>query len=78
MRRSACSVPSNIAEGSTKSSLKERRRYINIAYASAQELRSHLDIVKTCNMIRTDQLKSIDDLLVQTLKLLNCYYKKPM
>lgn len=38
MRRSALSVPLNIAEGSSKRSEKEFLSYINTAYGSAKEL----------------------------------------
>lgn len=38
MRRSAASVPTNIAEGSTKSSEKERLHFYEIAKTSLEEL----------------------------------------
>ena len=38
MRRSASSVPINIAEGNTKESLKNRARYFEIALSSLNEL----------------------------------------
>ena len=38
MRRSAYSVPTNIAEGNTKRSIADRKRFIEIAEASVEEL----------------------------------------
>ena len=38
MRRSAISIPSNIAEGYSRHHTKEYRRYLYIAYASLAEL----------------------------------------
>jgi four helix bundle protein len=40
MTRSAVSIPSNIAEGSERDSLKEFKRFLHIAKGSAAELRT--------------------------------------
>ena len=44
IRRSVQSISSNIAEGSSKSHEKEKKRYINIAYGSLIELSSQIII----------------------------------
>jgi four helix bundle protein len=41
-RRSAVSVPSNIAEGTSRRSYREKSRYIEIAYGSLMELLNQL------------------------------------
>lgn len=46
IRRSAISIPSNIAEGSSKRSTKEFIRFINIAYGSLSELETQLIIAE--------------------------------
>ena len=44
MTRAAVSVPSNLAEGSSRSSVKEQIRYIEVAYGSLMELSCQVDI----------------------------------
>ena len=46
IRRSAVSVPANIAEGYERNSRMEFRRYLLIAKGSCGELRTHLNLVK--------------------------------
>ncbi|KGJ97156.1 four helix bundle protein [Thalassotalea sp. ND16A] len=49
--RSALSVPSNIAEGFERSSLKEKIRFVSIAKGSAGELTTQLMIAKDINYL---------------------------
>lgn len=44
MRRSAISVTSNIAEGKSRSSIKDKIHFIEIAYGSLMELLSQLQV----------------------------------
>lgn len=44
MRRSASSIPSNIAEGSSRDSQKEFKHFLSISLGSAYELFTHLEI----------------------------------
>lgn len=44
MRRSASSIPSNIAEGSSRDSQKEFKHFLSISLGSAFELFTHLEI----------------------------------
>jgi four helix bundle protein len=44
--RAASSVPLNLSEGNAKSSIKEKKRFYQIAYASLQECKTILILVK--------------------------------
>jgi four helix bundle protein len=78
MRRAVVSISSNIAEGSNRRTLKERRRYISIAYGSALELENQLEIIKVCNFIPFRDYQEAKNCTKDVLKLLNCYYKNPL
>ena len=56
LRRSALSVSANIAEGSTRVSLKEQTRFLNIAYGSAIEVLNHLLIAKDLGYVQEENL----------------------
>ena len=44
MKRATISVSSNLAEGNSRDSNKEKRRYVTLAYGSLMELYSHIRI----------------------------------
>ena len=50
-RRSAVSVPANIAEGSSRLSGKSQKNFYQIAYSSLMELYSHLLLAEDLEMI---------------------------
>jgi four helix bundle protein len=59
--RSAISIPSNIAECSSRKSDKEQNRFLEIAMGSAYELETHLLIAKAiqiCNNEKVDKMLS--------------------
>ena len=51
MRRSAYSVPMNIAEGNTRRTYKEKRRFLDIAQSSLEELHSQMRMAQDLNYI---------------------------
>lgn len=55
MRRSAISIPSNIAEGMSRTSTKEQCHFLEIAYGSLMELECQLDISKDLKYIKEDK-----------------------
>jgi four helix bundle protein len=61
IQRAAVSIASNIAEGSSRSSDREFRRFLQFALGSAYELEVQLDLARMAGYISesdTDQLRS--------------------
>ena len=61
MRRSVTSIPSNIAEGSGRYSVKEKIHFIEIAYGSLTEVLCQLDIAHDLRYITDDQFNNEQD-----------------
>lgn len=60
MRRAAVSIPSNIAEGHTRSSKKDFLRFLSIARGSKSELQTQLLICEKVNLLsRKDTQRSL-------------------
>ena len=55
LRRAVVSVPSNIAEGSGRFSIREKIHFIEIAYGSLTETLCQLDIAHDLNYITDDE-----------------------
>ena len=60
IRRAAISVTSNLAEGVSRTSNKEKVHFLEIAYASLIEVDSQLDISVDLQYIDIDQYESIN------------------
>ncbi len=71
MRRAAVSIPSNIAEGRRRSSRKEFRHFLIIAYGSGSELETQIEITKRLNYSDPMKYKAIDCLLQEIMRMLN-------
>lgn len=76
MRRSAISIPSNIAEGYGRKSSKEYSQFYSIAYGSGMELETQLIITKELSLAKSQQIEPIENLLVEVLKMLNTMIAK--
>ncbi|MFA9373720.1 MAG: four helix bundle protein [Poseidonibacter sp.] len=68
MRRSAVSIPSNIAEGFDRNSIKEYIHFLYISMASASELETQIIISNKIGYIL--EIKNILDELIQIKKML--------
>jgi four helix bundle protein len=68
IRRSAVSVPSNLAEGHGRNSTKEFLQFIAIAFGSICELETQILLSHRFKYIETDDLEKILALLTETSK----------
>ena len=68
--RSALSIPSNIAEGCDRGSIAEFKRFLNIAKASAAELRTQLYIAMEIKVLSTQNAKQLTDELIVITKMI--------
>ncbi len=64
IRRASVSIPSNIAEGSSRNSEKDFKRFLEIAIGSAFELETQILIIQKLSLID----KSKCDILIQSLQ----------
>ncbi len=71
IRRAALSVHLNIAEGSSRKSLQERKRYYEISRGSVIEIDSALDVIVGLKYLNIDQLRTMGEVIVKTFKLLS-------
>ena len=60
MRRAVISVPSNIAEGLSRTAIKEQARFLDIAYGSLMEVDCQLDISLDLGYISTEMKKLLE------------------
>lgn len=75
IRRAVISIPSNIAEGYAKTSVKENLRFVEIAYGSYYELITQIEISKDIKFISDNDYNCLINLLNEVGKLLYGYKK---
>ena len=71
MRRAAVSISSNIAEGKLRGSPLEWKRFLSIAYGSAGELETQIEIARRLDIGKKEKLDEVDELLQEVMKMLN-------
>jgi four helix bundle protein len=71
MRRAVISVPSNIAEGTSKTSPKEQFHFLEITYGSLMEIMCQLEISFDLGYINQDQFKQSEEKIVMIYKMLS-------
>ena len=71
IRRAALSVHLNIAEGSSRKSQVERKRYYEISRGSIVEIDAALDIAQELNYLENINLNFLEDSMIRTFKLLS-------
>jgi len=75
IRRSAVSIPSNIAEGSGRNSWKELHQFVGYSIGSAAELDTQIIIAKNLNYLDDKSIEEVFEMLEKTRKLLSGYKK---
>lgn len=76
MRRSAVSIPSNIAEGRFRGTRKDYLQFLRIAYSSGAELETQIEISKRLLKTKNLYYKKVDSLLEEVMKMLNTIIRK--
>ena len=71
MRRASVSIPSNIAEGSRRSSKKDFRNFLLTAYGSGAELETQTKIAKRLQLGKSEDYSKIETLLSEVMRMLN-------
>lgn len=75
LRRASVSIPSNIAEGFSRSSAKEKIRFYEIAYGSCIEIYNQLIISKGLHFISEEYFYDLERDLIELQKLLSSLRK---
>ena len=76
MRRSAVSIPSNIAEGRSRGSRKDFSRFLMIAYGSGAELETQFEIARRLSYISEQQYLEVSLQVSEIMKILNTMISK--
>ena len=71
IRRSAISIPSNIAEGQARNSTKEFLQFLSIAKVSKAELETQLILCVEINYLKYEDILPVITLLDEIGKMLN-------
>ncbi len=71
IRRAVISVPSNIAEGMGRNSVKERIHFLEIAKGSLTETMCQLEIAHSLSYISDEELKTNEANMVEISRLLS-------
>lgn len=76
MKRSAISIPSNIAEGRYRGTRNDYARFLRISFASGAELETQIEIAKRLPKTNHLHYEKIDALLEEIMKMLNSMTRK--
>ncbi|MGB3403215.1 MAG: four helix bundle protein [Microcoleaceae cyanobacterium] len=76
IRRSAASIPANIAEGYGRRSPGDYARFLNIAVGSTNELQTHLILSASVNLCTQQEIQQILDLLLEESKMIRSLIQK--
>ena len=71
LRRAAVLIPSNIAEGASRNSSTERKRFFEISRSSLAEIDTQLEISKELNFYQPDDQSDVSQLMNDCFALLS-------
>ena len=71
IRRAALSIHLNIAEGCSRKSITERRRFYEISRGSVIEVDTALDIAIELNYSNMDEMKPTGELIIKSFQMLS-------
>ncbi|MBR5038545.1 MAG: four helix bundle protein [Prevotella sp.] len=71
LQRAAISVPSNIAEGLSRFSIRERIHFLEISYGSLMEVMCQIEISHSLNYINDGDLQMMDDKIARIARMLS-------
>ena len=75
-RRASVSISANIAEGSSRKSLAERKRFYEIARSSWVEVDNHIEIAKELGYLNSKVLNELDEKINKLFAKLSKFIKK--
>ena len=78
VRRASVSIASNIAEGSSRSTKKDKARFYTIAYSTAIETLNHLIIANRLDMLKRVDYHDLRNDLEEITRMLNALYNATM
>jgi four helix bundle protein len=71
IRRAALSVHLNVAEGCSRKSASERKRFYEVSRGSLIEVDTAFDISFKLEYVQMEQLKNLENLIITTFKILS-------
>lgn len=76
MRRSAVSIPSNIAEGFRRRTSKEKAQFLRVSFGSGAELETQLEISKDLGYLKENIYSDLIKELNEIMRMLNVLISK--
>ena len=71
MRRAAVSITSNIAEGMTRYSIKDKVHFLEIAYGSLMEVMSQMEVAEDQKYITSAEFQNFEVLVADVARLIS-------
>ncbi len=73
IRRSAISVPSNIAEGAARKNKKEFKQFLYITLGSLSELETQLLIAQNIEYLNNETYNKFNETIIQLIKMITSF-----